>query len=101
MLEEQKKMIELQISILKEIMRQEGLIFGFLIDKKDESKSSLAIIPKKNIKKDLKKGRVQLSLRKDVFNDLDYKTIDPLKPYILTISTGKEVLMTYIYFSRL
>lgn len=53
------------------------------------------------IKKDLKKGRVQLSLRKDVFNDLDYKTIDPLKPYILTISTGKEVLMTYIYFSRL
>lgn len=53
------------------------------------------------IKKDLNKGRVQLSLRKDVFNDLDYKTIDPLKPYILTISTGKEVLMTYIYFSRL
>ena len=42
MLEEQKKMIELQISILKEIMRQEGLIFGFLIDKKDESKSSQA-----------------------------------------------------------
>lgn len=56
MLEEQKKMIELQISILKEIMRQEGLIFGFLIDKKDESKSSLAIIPKKNIKKDLNKS---------------------------------------------
>ncbi|MBO5131810.1 MAG: hypothetical protein J6C20_01920 [Paludibacteraceae bacterium] len=53
------------------------------------------------IKKDLNKGRVQLSLRKDVFYDLDYKTIDPLKPYILTISTGKEVLMTYIYFSRL
>ena len=53
------------------------------------------------IKKDLNKGRAQLSLRKDVFNDLDYKTIDPLKPYILTISTGKEVLMTYIYFSRL
>lgn len=56
MLEEQKKMIELQISILKEIMRQEGLMFGFLIDKKDESKSSLAIIPKKNIKKDLNKS---------------------------------------------
>ena len=55
MLEEQKKMIELQISILKEVMRQEGLMFGFLIDKKDDSKSSLAIIPKKNIKKDLKK----------------------------------------------
>ena len=56
MLEEQRKMIELQISILKEIMRQEGLIFGFLIDKKDGNKSSLAIIPKRNIKKDLNKS---------------------------------------------
>ena len=56
MLEEQKQLIKLQISILKEIMRQEGLIFGFLIDKKDENKSSLVIIPKKNIKKDLNRS---------------------------------------------
>lgn len=43
MTDEQKQYISLHLDILKKALKDEGLCFAFLIDKKDFDKSSLVI----------------------------------------------------------
>lgn len=47
MTDETKGILGLQISMLKETMNEEKLIFGIVVDKNDYNKSSLAFIDKK------------------------------------------------------
>lgn len=56
MLDEQKHIINLQIDILKEIMRQDELVFDFKINETDVSKSALIIISKNDFDKGNKNG---------------------------------------------
>lgn len=56
MLDEQKYIINLQIDILKEIMRQDELVFDFKINETDVSKSALIIISKNDFDKGNKNG---------------------------------------------
>ena len=42
----QKETVQLHLSILKEAMKQEGLIFGIAVDKKDVNNSRLCFIDK-------------------------------------------------------
>lgn len=56
MLDEQKHIINLQIDILKEIMRQDELVFDFKINETNVSKSALIIISKNDFDKGNKNG---------------------------------------------
>lgn len=50
MTDEQKQYIGLHLDILKKALKDEGLCFAFLIDKKDFDKSYLAIADVESIK---------------------------------------------------
>lgn len=49
MTDEQKQYISLHLDILKKALKDEGLCFAFLIDKKDFDKSYLAIVDTKTL----------------------------------------------------
>lgn len=50
MTDEQKQYISLHLDLLKKALKDEGLCFAFLIDKKDFNKSSLAIADVQSIR---------------------------------------------------
>lgn len=58
-------------------------------------------INEKNFKEKQENVEIKLSLLNEVFVGLNRKKLDPLNPYILTITDGKKAVMTYIYISRL
>lgn len=63
MTEEQKQYISLHLDILKKALKDEGLCFAFLIDKKDFDKSYLAIADVQSIMNGKVDG-IKISLEK-------------------------------------
>lgn len=63
MTDEQKQYISLHLDLLKKVLKDEGLCFAFLIDKKDFDKSSLAIADVRNIRNGKVDG-MKISLEK-------------------------------------
>lgn len=59
------------------------------------------LIRQKEIMETQENVEIKHSLLKEVFDDLNPRDLDPLKPYILTITDGKKAVMTYLYVSRL
>ncbi|MBR2262197.1 MAG: VWA domain-containing protein [Paludibacteraceae bacterium] len=59
------------------------------------------LIRQKEIMETQENVEIKHSLLKEVFDDLNPRELDPLKPYILTITDGKKAVMTYLYVSRL
>ncbi len=59
------------------------------------------LIRQKKIMETQENVEIKHSLLKEVFDDLNPRDLDPLKPYILTITDGKKAVMTYLYVSRL
>lgn len=47
MSDDTKQLLQFQLSVLKETMKENGVIFGFLIDKSDVNNSKLCFIDKK------------------------------------------------------
>lgn len=41
---EQKQLIQMQVSVLKQTMKKEGLVFGILVNKEDNDKSSICFM---------------------------------------------------------
>lgn len=41
---EQKQLIQMQVSVLKQTMKKEGLVFGILVNKEDYDKSSICFM---------------------------------------------------------
>ena len=60
---EQNEYISLHIDILKKALKDEGLCFAFLVDKKDFNKSSLAIVDVKSVQSEKVDG-IEISLEK-------------------------------------
>jgi len=60
---EQKEYISLHLELLKKALKDEGLCFAFLVDKKDFNKSSLAIVDVKSIQSEKVDG-IEISLEK-------------------------------------
>lgn len=54
MTDETKQLIGLQLSVLKQTMKEDGVIFGFAVDKSDVNKSMLCFMDKE---KYLKNGK--------------------------------------------
>lgn len=48
---ERKEYIQLHLSILKEAMKNEGLILGIVVDRRDANNSKLAFIDKEQFEK--------------------------------------------------
>lgn len=61
--DEQKEYISLHLDILKKALKDEGLCFAFLVDKKDFNKSSLAIVDVKRVQSGNVDG-IEISLEK-------------------------------------
>lgn len=60
---EQKEYISLHLELLKKALKDEGLCFAFLVDKKDFNKSSLAIVDVKSVQSEKVNG-IEISLEK-------------------------------------
>ncbi len=60
---EQKEYISLHLELLKKALKDEGLCFAFLVDKKDFNKSSLAIVDVKSVQSGNVDG-IEISLEK-------------------------------------
>ncbi len=60
---EQKEYISLHLELLKKALKDEGLCFAFLVDKKDFNKSSLAIVDVKSVQSEKVDG-IEISLEK-------------------------------------
>lgn len=60
---EQKEYISLHLELLKKALKDEGLCFAFLVDKKDFNKSSLAIVDVKSVQNGKVDG-IEISLEK-------------------------------------
>lgn len=41
---EQKQLIQMQVSVLKQTMKKEGLVFGIIINKEDHDKSAICFM---------------------------------------------------------
>ena len=62
MTDETKQLIGLQLSVLKQTMKEDGVIFGFAVDKSDVNKSSLCFMDKEQYLKNGKNNGFSVSL---------------------------------------
>ena len=62
MTEETKQLIGLQLSVLKQTMKEDGVIFGFAVDKSDVNKSRLCFMDKEQYLKNGKNNGFSVSL---------------------------------------
>lgn len=69
MTEDTKQYIQLHLSILKEALKKEGLIFGIAVDKDEPNNSRLCFIDKKQLLTGEKNDGITISLT-DLNRDL-------------------------------
>ena len=62
MTDETKQMLNLQLSILKQTMKDNGVILGLAVDKKDVDKSEICFVDKDLYLRELKTSGISVSL---------------------------------------
>ena len=62
MTDETKELLQIQLSMLKQTMKEDGVIFGFAVDKSDVNKSSLCFMDKEQYLKNGKNNGFSVSL---------------------------------------
>ena len=55
---EQKQLIQMQVSVLKQTMKKEGVVFGIVVNKEDVDKSAICFLDKKALANGDKVGLV-------------------------------------------
>lgn len=55
---EQKQLIQMQVSVLKQTMKKEGLVFGILVNKEDYDKSSICFMDRQALSRGERTGIV-------------------------------------------
>lgn len=62
MTDETKQLLEIQLSILKQTMKDNGVILGLAVDKKDVDKSKICFIDKEQYLSERKTSGISVSL---------------------------------------
>lgn len=55
---EQKQLIQMQVSVLKQTMKKEGLVFGIVVNKEDPDKSAICFMDRQALSRGEKEGIV-------------------------------------------
>ena len=55
---EQKQLIQMQVSVLKQTMKKEGLVFGIVVNKEDYDKSSICFMDRQALTRGEREGIV-------------------------------------------
>lgn len=55
---ETKQLIQMQVSVLKQTMKKEGLVFGVMVNKEDADKSAICFLDKNALRNGDKVGLV-------------------------------------------